>query len=132
MIGTIWASFMRLPLWVKLWMVLWLMPVNLASLWFWGQGAPVSAAIVALLANLGMAFNLPIVVMDRGLGKAMALPHLVFWTPLVILIAVGLMSDGGTEWYRQYLYLLAATNLISLAFDYKDALDWLRGDRKVA
>ena len=132
MIGEIWASFMRLPMWVKLWMVLWLVPVNLASLWFWGQVDPVSGVTVALLANLGMAFNLPIMMRDRGMGKAMALPHLVFWTPLVILIGVGLASDGGASGYRSYLAVLFVTNLVSLAFDYKDAWAWWRGDRGIA
>lgn len=132
LIGEIWASFMRLPMWVRLWMVLWLVPVNLVSLGFWGQVDPVSGITVALLANLGMAFNLPIMMHDRGIGKAMALPHLLFWTPLVILIAVGLASDGGTSGYRSYLAVLIVTNLVSLAFDYKDAWAWWRGDRGIA
>lgn len=121
MIGEIWASFMRLPMWVRLWMVLWLVPVDLESLGFWGQVDPVSGVTVALLANLGMAIILPIMMRDRGMGKAMALPHLVFWTPLVILIGVGLASDGGASDYRSYLAILLVTNLVSLAFDYKDA-----------
>ena len=132
MIAEIWASFMRLPMWVKLWMVLWLVPVNLASLVFWGQVEPVSGVTVALLANLGMAFNLPIMMRDRGMGKAMALPHLVLWTPLVILIALGFATDGGASGYRSYLAILLTTNLVSLGFDYKDAWAWWREDRGIA
>jgi hypothetical protein len=78
-----------------------------------------------------MALNLPIVLRDRGMGKAMALPHVVFWTPLVLAIVIGLIFRGGDFGYRAYLALLLVTNTISLVFDYKDALDWWRGDRGV-
>ena len=69
---------------------------------------------------------------NRGMGKAMSLPHLVFWTPLVILIGVALASDGGASGYRSYLAILLVTNLVSLAFDFKDAWAWWRGDRRIA
>ncbi|WP_370231348.1 hypothetical protein [Cognatishimia sp.] len=131
MIADIWGSFMRLPLWVKIWMAVWLVPVNFVSLWFWGQGAPVPGTTVALLANLGMAVNVPIMMRDRGMSNAMALPHLVLWTPLVILIALGLATPEGDPAYRLYLTILLVTNVISLGFDFKDGLSWWRGDRDI-
>ena len=131
MTADIWGSFMRLPLWVKIWMAVWLVPVNFVSLWFWGQGAPVPGTTVALLANLGMAVNVPIMMRDRGMSNAMALPHLVLWTPLVILIALGLATPEGDPAYRLYLTILLVTNVISLGFDFKDGLSWWRGDRDI-
>ena len=132
MIRDIMASFFRLPRWVQLWMVLWLMPINIASLWFWGADAPVNGALVALLANFGMAFNVPIVLRDRGFGNAMALPHLVLWTPLVVYLAYGVLQEGGSDGFRLFLGLLLVTDVISLAFDFKDGRDWWRGHRHVA
>jgi len=34
--------------------------------------------------------------------------------------------------YGVYLSILLVVNLISLVFDFPDALKWLRGDRKIA
>ena len=132
MFNDIMASFFRLPRWVQVWMFLWLVPVNLVSLWFWNETAPVSGMWVAVLANLGMAANLPIMIATRGMGKAMSLPHLVFWTPLVVMLGFGLVAGDGPTAYRNYLAILWVTNVVSLSFDYKDALEWWRGARDVA
>ncbi|WP_299350173.1 hypothetical protein [uncultured Shimia sp.] len=79
----IWASFRRMPGWVQLWVALVLMPVNLMPLVFWANGAPFWG-LFALLAVGGMALNLPILLVERGFSKAMAFPHILLWTPLVI------------------------------------------------
>ncbi|MCT4557292.1 MAG: pentapeptide repeat-containing protein [Pelagimonas sp.] len=59
-------SFQRLPLWVRLWMVLWLMPINVATLFFmdWQHGQA-----VAILANVGMLLNVPIILYDKGVNE---------------------------------------------------------------
>jgi hypothetical protein len=49
----------------------------------------------------------------------------------VLAILNGLIFRVGDFGYRDYLALLLVTNTISLVFDYKDALDWWRGDRGV-
>ena len=50
----IFQSFRRLPLWVQIWMVLILIPINLTSLFFLDQ--PMGSWIAAL-AVFGMAFT---------------------------------------------------------------------------
>lgn len=122
LIADVWASFRRLPGWVQIWVALILVPVNMASLWF--TGGP-GGIWVAGLAVGALAVNSAVLVVERGLSKAMALPHLLIWTPLVLWLA--LMGDKSA-----YLWLLLAVDGLSLAFDYPDALKWLRGDRAVA
>ncbi len=128
LIHDIWSSFRRMPGWVQIWVALILVPVNMAALVF--IGAPGGLA-VALLAVGGMVPNLFIMMRERGLSKAMALPHLVIWTPLIGVILVTLVGDGPSAFHR-FLWLLLAVDVLSLGFDFPDALKWARGDRKVA
>ena len=130
MIRDIWGSFRRLPLWVQVWVGVILVPVNMAPLLF--PGAPY-VLWVGLLSIGGMMPNLPIMLMEAGLSKRMALPHLVIWLPLVVLLGWILASAEGLEpSYRLMLILLLGVDLISLSFDLPDAVKWYRGDRDIA
>lgn len=130
MIGDIWSSFRRLPIWVQLWMSCWLVPMNLLPLAFWGQAA--NSNWIALLAIGGLLPNLPILLRERGFGKLMALSHLVFWTPLVFLIALTLLEGAADGWCQIMLIVLFVTNTVSLIFDLQDWIAWCRGERDVA
>ncbi len=130
MLTDIWASAMRLPAWVLVWVFLILVPVNTASLFY--SAHPFAGAVCAL-AILGMFPNLAIMMAERGLSKLMSLPHLIFWTPLVVLIVWVLATQHNlTPSYQMFLWLLLGVNLISLAFDAKDFFKWVKGDRAVA
>jgi len=129
MISDLWNSFRALPGWVQIWVMVILGPMNLLPLAF--LAAP-NGGWIALLAIGGMTPNLFIMIRERGLSKAMALPHVVIWTPLVLLILSTLTDPALTGSFRIFLYLLLITDVISLAFDYRDALLWFRGDRSVA
>lgn len=122
-----WRSYRALPLWVQIWTALILMPMNLASLTFLQQDGGV---LVAILAISAMILNLPVLIRDRGFSKFMAVPHLIPWTVLVIYL-VGWRPEGDAT-YTLYLQALVITNVIALAFDYVDAVAWLKGNRKVA
>lgn len=125
MIIAIWQSFRRLPLWVQIWVALILVPVNLVPLVLWFQGVP-GWGLIALLSVGGMALNLPIMLKERGFSRTMALPHVLLWTPLVILLA-GRLTEGSA-----LVALILVVDVISLAFDYVDAWKWTRGAREVA
>ncbi len=124
MIRDIWMSFRNLPLWVQIWMVFVLIPVNLAPLAFVDQP---QGALIAALSVTGMALNIPIIRAARGMTKAMALPHLICWVPLVAIIII-LLTDGTalSPEYARFLLLLLVVDLISLAFDLNDSIVWLR------
>lgn len=124
----VWKSFMALPLWVKLWMALILMPANFAALYFFREP---NGIMIASLAVLGMAFNLVPILIQRGLGKAMSIPHLIFWFPLIIFIVFTALPVAGGP-YQIYLIVLLLINTISLVFDVVDTVKWIKGDRSVA
>ncbi|WP_299842349.1 hypothetical protein [uncultured Roseovarius sp.] len=130
MIVDIWQSFRRLPVWVQIWVAAILVPVNLSPLLFLSE---FQGVMVATLAVGGMAPNLVIMMRDHGFSRAMALPHLLIWTPLVIFL-INLLSSGAElpDIYRNFLILLLLVDLVSLAFDCLDALKWWRGDRGAA
>lgn len=134
MVLDIWRSFRRLPLWVQVWIAFILVPVNLLPLAFWLTGASFWGGI-ALLSVGGMMPNLPIMIVERGMSKTMSLPHLLFWTPLVLILLQMLAQRGlSGPWDREdlTLLLLLSVNVVSLGFDYVDAFKWWRGDREVA
>lgn len=126
----IWASFRRLPVGVQLWVAVVLVPVNAAAPGFWS--AP-GGALIATLAVGGMLPNIAILLAERGFSHLMALPHVLIWTPLAIVVA-GFLADRalvGGAW-RAYLSLLLAVDLGALALDWRDLWRWWRGDRAVA
>lgn len=126
----IWHSFRALPGWVQAWVALVLVPVNAVSLAFLDR---IEGPLVAALALGAILLNGVPLLVERGFSKAMAIPHVLLWTPLVAGIAAyavrGDLPPGG---FGRYLVLLGAVNAVSLAFDFRDARAWLRGDRAVA
>ena len=125
----IWHSFLRLPGWVKIWVIFVLGPVNLASLLFLNQ--PMGGAI-AVLAYCGIAPNVILAFLCRGVSRLMALPHIVFWSPLMFILAPFLAHNQELPpIFAAYLVVLFFVNLVSLAFEFCDTFMWFRGDRAV-
>lgn len=124
----IWASFRRIPVPVQAWVALWLVPVNLTTVLFAGEE---NGVLICVLALLGMAFNLPIMIKDRGLSALMAAPHIVFWTPMVVIASLTLFGDISAG-FRVFLVVLLATDTASLVMDVRDLHQWRLGDRTVA
>ena len=130
LVRDIWGSWRRLPLRVQVWVALILVPVNALSVLFTVYPG---GMVLAALAVGAMLMNLAIMIHERGLSKAMALPHLFLWTPLVVYIVWLLRVYPGMEQsFHLYLWLLLMVDVISLVMDYADAWKWLRGARAVA
>jgi len=127
MLVDIWKSFRAMPAWVQIWVAILLVPINMAAIFFIGQPSGVWIAVLAIGA---MMLNVPVMFYDRGFSKLMAFPHLIPWTILVLWIAFS--RPVGSAAYDTYLWILLIANVISLAFDYPDALKWLKGDREPA
>ena len=123
----IWRSFRALPLWVQFCVAGILVPVNSAAIFFVLQP---SGSWVALLAIGAMLPNIAIMLYERGLSKMMAWPHLLPWSALVLWLLLAMPE--GSAGYGAYLWILLAVDALSLAFDYPDALKWLKGDRTIA
>lgn len=127
----IWKSFLELPTWVKIWMVLILVPVNAASARFIGDPWP---WLIAALAFAGMIPNVFIMISDRGFTNRMAVPHVIFWIPLVLILAYLLFFSEIIlpSAYVVYLKLLLVINIISLGFDIPETRAWLRTRRSLS
>ena len=123
----IWRSYRSLPLWVQIWVVGILVPVNSAALFFIFQPA---GALVAFLAIGGMLPNIAIMLYERGLSKLMAFPHLLPWSGMIIWLLIA-MPEGSPA-YSTFLWILIIVDGISLMFDFPDALKWRKGDRAIA
>ncbi len=65
-----------------------------------------------------------------GYVRLLGLPHVVFWTPLVIYLWRRREKWRVRETIAgKWILLLFATMLVSLAFDYTDVARYLLGDR---
>ena len=124
LVADIWTSFRSQVLWVQLWMAFILVPANLASLAFLDQPL---GGLVAFLAVIGMAPNVVIMFVERGFGKTMAIPHLLPWTALVLLILFA--RPEGSAAYATYLWIVLVVDVISLLFDYPESWQWLQERR---
>ncbi|SEL01933.1 hypothetical protein SAMN05443999_103126 [Roseovarius azorensis] len=128
MIAAIWRSFRRLPLRVQIWVAMILVSVNAASLLWWD--APMGAWVAGMAVG-AMLLNGVLMLIERGFSRAMALPHVLIWTPLMALV-IWLLSQHIATGYRRYLLVLLVVDGISLALDYADSWKWWKGDRRIA
>ncbi|EDY86509.1 conserved hypothetical protein [gamma proteobacterium HTCC5015] len=132
MIKDIVRSFTSLPLWVQIWLAAFLVPVNAAAFFLLDTWAGVATAIAAGLVVVCNGF---LIARDRGLGKVLAIPHLLFWGPLeCLLIArlLGIVGNGAPEGTEAvYIVMVLIMNGISLAFDVVDTVAWAKGDRTI-
>jgi hypothetical protein len=122
------ASMAGLPRWVQLWLPI-LFGTNLASLLFLdtevGRATAIAFAVVCV-------FNMPMMIVQRGLTRLLAFPHFV-WIALGIYLYGQLwgaapLAAGSA---RTYAITVFALNTFSLLFDVVDAVKWLRGGREV-
>ncbi|MEP1768734.1 MAG: hypothetical protein ABJJ53_19110 [Sulfitobacter sp.] len=114
------ASWMALPLWVMVWLVM-LNATFLAAFAF----LPDRIGEVTLLAYVATAPLLAGQVgHDAGLRRILGLAHLVPWVPLLIWLV---LVPPATP----YTLLLTGVLAICLAFDVNDLRLFLKGDRKV-
>ncbi len=130
MVMAILRSFFALPVWVQVWVVFILVPMNMAGLVFVDHPVGFWSAVLGIL---GMAPNVVIILVQRGFSKMMALPHLLPWTVLVIYLLIVMTGPGAPGGLlAAFAWGLIIVDTISLAFDYRDAVHWWRGDRAVA
>lgn len=127
---SLWQSFRRLPLWVQLWIGVILVPVNLSSLFLLNYD---SARMVALAAVLALGGNMLVMYWQAGFSRLMAIPHLLVWVPLQVLLSTYLLSSAPEPSLSEVLYvkLVLAVNGVSLGFDLHDSWRWVQGERQV-
>ena len=120
----IWAWFLAMPLWVQMWVALILFPANLASFFFLDEQFGI---IVMLPCTAWWLPNIFILVYEKGFSNLMALPHILPWAALIVLVCT--MTPSLTDSFGIYLWLVTGINAISLAFDIPHAYHLLRRER---
>ncbi len=118
------------PDWVRLW-VLWLNIATLGALALClAARATWAEAAAIFLANLAMVPSMLWLHAEVGFVRLLGLPHLVFWTPLLVWLALRLRRRAEIpRLQRAGLLVYAATLAVSLAFDAADVLRYLLGER---
>jgi len=128
-LARIFKSLFAMPVWVIVWMLGFLIPANLSGLFLLDY---VSGFWVALLGATAIAINAVIVFANGGFSKVLAIPHLVFWVPLqVILLYRYFTVPDMSNFEQNYILVVLIINGVSLVFDIFDTKEWLRGNRDV-
>lgn len=126
----IWRSLRSLPVWVQIWVVGILVPVNVLPFFLLETAVGQAGAVAALVV---LVTNGPLLWMYRGMNKVLSIPHLLAWGPLEIYLLM-LLADSGFRAEAGALelglaVLLLVINGISLVFDVIDSAKWMAGDR---
>lgn len=129
-INHIWRSLRSLPLWVQIWVVGILVPVNGLPFFLLDTRVGLAASLAALFV---VVTNVPLMWIYKGMNKVLSIPHLIAWGPLQIYLLM-LLADSGFRAEAGALelglaVLLLVVNGISLAFDVMDSAKWVAGDR---
>ncbi|MDA4845378.1 hypothetical protein [Hoeflea poritis] len=109
-------------------MFVFLIPANLSGFLLLDT---VSGRWIAALGGGALAVNTVIVLVQGGFSRLLAIPHLIFWAPLeIILITLYFMTEM-TPMESTVVAGVVVINGISLLFDAHDTLRWVRGERSV-
>ena len=114
---------------LKYW-VRWLGVTNMACIffvWEYTQARWVGVAMLfVLLANIPIGMAL-------GLVKALAIPHLFAWIPLLVYLLIQ-VRNGQIDLksiFGVWVLVLIVTNTISVIFDVRDTVEYIAGDRGI-
>lgn len=111
------AELLLQPIWVPIW-VMFLMALNLASLFFWGE--PLARWIVGVfLVSAGLMMGL---YARFGFQKILGLGH-ILWLPFLPVVLVAIPAAGGS--FRTFLVVWSAATSVSLAFDVRDVWEYV-------
>jgi hypothetical protein len=117
------------PAWIGMWLN-WLMigGVFLPLVLFVWPSTRI-AALLSVLAAVGSGLAVFFMYNKMGYVKLLGLPHVILWTPLVWYYLTLLRGDTIPLIARYVMYVVLATILISLAFDYVDFIRYILGER---
>lgn len=114
------------PVWLQAW-IYWLIAINTASILFVIQRAEARWILAAWLAVV-LAI-MPAFYETFGYTRILGVAHIVVWAPLLVYLWDRRERFDTATWAGRYLWVLFATNLVSLAIDYIDLARYLTGDQ---
>lgn len=117
------------PQWVQYWLN-WLLFGGFVlplALLIWRQSR--ITAVVAVVATLASGLTIGWLYEQMGYVKLLGLPHIIVWTPLAIYLVMQIRREHMPVWPKRIMSVVLATIIISLAFDYTDAIRYFLGER---
>ena len=118
-------AIMMQPLWLQIW-VGWMGLINFGGALAFIKRAEakwVLAAIIAAAIMMSWLYD------QIGYQRLLGLPHVIFWTPLLIYLWRRRAQWDLSRLSGKWLLILFATNLTSLVIDYIDVARYLSGER---
>lgn len=117
------------PAWIGYWLKVllfgaFILPIVLI---IWKQSRV--AGILTIVASLAAGFATSRLFDAVGYVKLLGLPHILFWTPLVIYLVTQIRKPDMPKPPRLILIAVTGVILISLAFDYVDLARYLLGEK---
>lgn len=128
LVQRIFRSLFALPVWVIIWMLVILIPANLSGLFFLDT---VSGRWIAGLGGGALAINTVLVLMNGGFSRVLAIPHVIMWGALEILLIYRIFSESMASIEFQLTLVVVIINGVSLIFDVIDTRRWYIGERDV-
>ncbi|MEM9279524.1 MAG: hypothetical protein AAGA76_13200 [Pseudomonadota bacterium] len=123
-------SSFSMPVWVQIWIYFFLIPANFSGLFLLHY---VSGFWIAVLGAGAIFINMGILFLNGGFSKVLAIPHLLFWIPLqIILLFRYLLAPDLSDFEQTYILVVMIINGISIVLDIYDTKEWLNGNRDVA
>ena len=122
-------SNFSLPVWVIIWIYVFLVPANFSGLFLTDLE---SGFWIALLGAGAIFINIVILFINGGFSKVLAISHLILWIPLeVILLSRYFTAPDLSTFEQSYILVVTVINAISIAFEVYDTKEWLNGNRDV-
>ena len=117
------------PEWISIWLRIlffgaFILPVSLV---IWKPTR--LAGLLTVVASFAAAFATGQLYNMVGYVKLLGLPHIVFWTPLMVYLFAVWRKPELTKIPKIILSVVMAVILISLVFDYFDLIRYVLGDR---
>ena len=115
------------PAWLTYWIYVltfgvFLLPLTLL---IWRQTRLTTLFII--IANIGSFIGVEWLFANLGYVKLLGLPHIILYTPLVIYLLSQYKRSDMPVLPKRIIMAIMAVILVSLAFDYTDALRYLAG-----
>jgi hypothetical protein len=116
------------PSWLQVWMPLLLLGGFIAPLvlLIWKQSRLMG--VISFVASMIAAVSIDYMYKQIGYVKLLGLPHIIFWTPLIIYLLIKARRTALPVWPKRIVTFMIVIIGISLAFDYVDVLRYFLGN----
>lgn len=115
--------------WLQIWLI-WLSVVVFVGPFFFLFSREMRRdTFIFLLVNICVYVAMMWLFQQVGFVRLLGAVHVIFWTPVALYLWGRLKNPAIVFPFRQLIWLILGTVLVSLVFDYMDVARYLMGDR---